>query len=70
MNIFKLPDLGEGLTEVEIVRWLVNDGEQVEAEQPSVMIETAKAIVEIPRPQAGKVLNATATPATSSSCRN
>ena len=55
MNIFKLPDLGEGLTEVEIVEWLVNVGDTVELDQPLVTVETAKAIVEIPSPQQGKI---------------
>jgi len=55
MNIFKLPDLGEGLTEVEIVEWLVNVGDFVELDQPLVTVETAKAIVEIPSPQQGKI---------------
>ncbi|MGD8560813.1 MAG: dihydrolipoamide acetyltransferase family protein, partial [Gammaproteobacteria bacterium] len=55
MNIFKLPDLGEGLTEVEIVEWLVEAGQEVEVDQPLVSVETAKAIVEIPSPQKGKI---------------
>ena len=55
MNIFKLPDLGEGLTEVEIVEWLVKAGDDVELDQPLVSVETAKAIVEIPSPQKGKI---------------
>ncbi|MGD8569201.1 MAG: dihydrolipoamide acetyltransferase family protein [Gammaproteobacteria bacterium] len=55
MNIFKLPDLGEGLTEVEIVEWLVAVGDDVEVDQPLVSVETAKAIVEIPSPQQGKI---------------
>jgi len=55
MNIFKLPDLGEGLTEVEIVDWMVSVGDHVELDQPLVTVETAKAIVEIPSPQQGKI---------------
>jgi len=55
MNIFKLPDLGEGLTEVEIVEWLVKVGDEVALDQPLVSVETAKAIVEIPSPQKGKI---------------
>jgi len=55
MNIFKLPDLGEGLTEVEIVEWLINVGDEVELDQPIASVETAKAIVEIPSPQKGKI---------------
>jgi len=55
MNIFKLPDLGEGLIDVEIVEWLVKEGDEVEVDQPVVSVETAKAIVEIPSPQKGKI---------------
>ncbi len=55
MDIFKLPDLGEGLTEVEIVEWLVKVGDDVELDQPIASVETAKAIVEIPSPQKGKI---------------
>jgi len=54
---FRLPDIGEGLTEAEIVRWLVAEGEQVEADQPIVEVETDKAVVEIPSPYAGVVLS-------------
>jgi len=53
---FRLPDIGEGLTEAEIVRWLVQVGERVEADQPVVEVETDKAVVEIPSPYAGVVL--------------
>ena len=53
---FKLPDIGEGLTEAEIVRWLIPEGERVEADQPVVEVETDKAVVEIPSPYAGVVL--------------
>jgi pyruvate dehydrogenase E2 component (dihydrolipoamide acetyltransferase) len=55
MKIFALPDLGEGLPEAEIVRWHVGVGDHVVADQPLVAVETAKAIVEIPSPQAGTV---------------
>ncbi len=55
-NEFRLPDIGEGLTEAEIVRWLVPEGERVEADQPVVEVETDKAVVEIPSPYAGIVL--------------
>ena len=54
---FRLPDIGEGLTEAEIVRWLVAVGENVEADQPIVEVETDKAVVEIPSPFAGVVLS-------------
>jgi 2-oxoisovalerate dehydrogenase E2 component (dihydrolipoyl transacylase) len=53
---FKLPDLGEGLTEGEVVRWLVKEGEAVALNQPIVEVETAKAVVEIPAPYAGTVV--------------
>lgn len=52
---FKLPDLGEGLTEAEIVRWLVQVGDVVAVDQPVVEVETAKAMVDIPCPYAGVV---------------
>lgn len=52
---FKLPDLGEGLTEAEIVQWLVKPGDTVELNQPICEVETEKAIVEIPSPFAGVV---------------
>jgi pyruvate dehydrogenase E2 component (dihydrolipoamide acetyltransferase) len=52
---FKLPDLGEGLTEGEILKWLVSVGETVTLNQPIVEVETAKAAVEIPAKWAGKV---------------
>lgn len=54
---FRLPDIGEGLTEAEIVRWLVAEGDTVEADQPIVEVETDKAVVEIPSPYAGVVLS-------------
>jgi pyruvate dehydrogenase E2 component (dihydrolipoamide acetyltransferase) len=53
---FRLPDIGEGLTEAEIVRWLVSEGEYVEQDQAIVELETDKAVVEIPSPYAGVVL--------------
>jgi pyruvate/2-oxoglutarate dehydrogenase complex dihydrolipoamide acyltransferase (E2) component len=52
---FKLPDLGEGLTEGEIARWLVSEGEEVAEDQPLVEIQTDKTTVEVPSPAAGKV---------------
>lgn len=54
---FRLPDIGEGLTEAEIVQWLVAEGEHVDADQPIVEVETDKAVVEIPSPFAGVVLS-------------
>jgi 2-oxoisovalerate dehydrogenase E2 component (dihydrolipoyl transacylase) len=52
---FRLPDLGEGLTEAEIVRWLVAVGDVVAIDQPVVEVETAKAMVEVPCPYGGVV---------------
>ncbi|MEV3907799.1 dihydrolipoamide acetyltransferase family protein [Streptomyces canus] len=52
---FRLPDLGEGLTEAEIVRWLVEVGDVVAVDQPVVEVETAKAMVDVPCPYAGVV---------------
>jgi len=52
---FKLPDLGEGLTEGEILKWFVAPGDEVKLNQPIVEVETAKAAVEIPSPYAGVV---------------
>jgi pyruvate dehydrogenase E2 component (dihydrolipoamide acetyltransferase) len=54
---FKLPDVGEGLTEADIVRWLVHPGDKVDINQIIVEIETAKAVVELPSPYAGVVEN-------------
>ena len=51
----KLPDLGEGLTEGEVVRWLVAEGDEVAEDDPLVEIQTDKATVEIPSPAAGPV---------------
>ncbi|HEY3488069.1 MAG TPA: biotin/lipoyl-containing protein, partial [Gammaproteobacteria bacterium] len=55
MNVFNLPDLGEGLPDAEIVRWFVKVGDVVEAEQPLAEMETAKAVVEVPSPQSGRI---------------
>lgn len=52
---FRLPDVGEGLTEAEIVRWRVAPGQQVEVNDILVEIETAKSLVELPSPYAGTV---------------
>jgi 2-oxoisovalerate dehydrogenase E2 component (dihydrolipoyl transacylase) len=56
MKIFKLPDLGEGLQEAEIVQWHVRTGDEVTIDQPVVSVETAKAIVDIPSPYAGRIV--------------
>ncbi|MGD0624361.1 MAG: dihydrolipoamide acetyltransferase family protein [Thermodesulfobacteriota bacterium] len=53
---FKLPDLGEGLTEGEIVKWLVKVGDHIEEGQVFVQVETDKAVIEIPSPRKGVVL--------------
>lgn len=54
---FRLPDIGEGLTEAEIVRWLVQVGDEVQEDQPIVEVETDKAVVEIPSPYAGVIVS-------------
>jgi pyruvate dehydrogenase E2 component (dihydrolipoamide acetyltransferase) len=55
MSIFKLPDLGEGLAEAEIIEWHVKPGDRVVVDQPMVSVETAKAVVEVPVPYSGTV---------------
>ncbi|WP_427888015.1 dihydrolipoamide acetyltransferase family protein [Kribbella sp. GL6] len=55
MNTFLLPDLGEGLTEAELVRWLVKVGDVVAVDTPIAEVETAKSIVELPSPYAGVI---------------
>jgi len=55
LKTFALPDAGEGLTEAEIVRWLVATGDEVHINQPVVEIETSKSIVELPCPYDGVV---------------
>lgn len=55
MKIFNLPDLGEGLAEAEIVRWHVKPGDHINADDPMLAVETAKAIVEVPAPFAGVI---------------
>ncbi|MBM7517107.1 dihydrolipoamide acetyltransferase family protein [Nocardioides nitrophenolicus] len=52
---FKLPDVGEGLTEADILAWHVGVGDVVEVNQPLVEIETAKSVVELPSPAAGTI---------------
>ena len=52
---FKLPDLGEGLTEGEVARWLVSEGQEVAEDDPLVEIQTDKTTVEIPSPAAGMI---------------
>jgi pyruvate dehydrogenase E2 component (dihydrolipoamide acetyltransferase) len=53
---FRFPDVGEGITEGEIVRWLVREGDEIKADQALAEIETDKAVVEMPSPYAGTVL--------------
>ena len=55
MADFKLPDLGEGVTEAEIDRWLVNEGDTIAEDDPLVEVITDKATAEIPSPYAGVV---------------
>ena len=53
---FKFPDVGEGITEGEIVKWLVKEGDFVKADQNIVQVETDKAVVDLPSPVSGKIL--------------
>lgn len=55
MNIFNLPDLGEGLPDAEIHEWFVKEGDTVKTDQPLVSMETAKAVVDVPCPQGGTI---------------
>lgn len=54
-KVFLLPDLGEGLTEAELVNWLVAVGDEIQVDQPIAEVETAKSMVEVPSPFAGTV---------------
>ena len=53
---FCLPDIGEGVTEAEIIRWLVKEGEEIEENQPVLEVQTDKAVVELPAPASGKMM--------------
>jgi pyruvate dehydrogenase E2 component (dihydrolipoamide acetyltransferase) len=53
MTVFKLPDLGEGLSEAEVLRWHVQVGDRIEVDAPMLAVETAKAVVEVPSPVSG-----------------
>ena len=64
---FKLPDLGEGLTEGEVARWLVAEGDEIAEDQPLVEIQTDKTTVEIPSPAAGTGDAASSSPRATSS---
>jgi pyruvate dehydrogenase E2 component (dihydrolipoamide acetyltransferase) len=55
MTTFRLPDLGEGLEEAEIVAWHVAVGDHVVADQPLLSVETDKAVVEVPAPRSGRI---------------
>ncbi len=55
MKVFALPDLGEGLADAELVRWMVAVGDTVVVDQPIAEVETAKSVVEVPSPFAGVV---------------
>jgi 2-oxoisovalerate dehydrogenase E2 component (dihydrolipoyl transacylase) len=55
MSTFRLPDLGEGLAEAEIIEWHVKVGDHVRVDQPMLSVETAKAVVEVPAPFSGIV---------------
>jgi pyruvate dehydrogenase E2 component (dihydrolipoamide acetyltransferase) len=61
---FMLPDLGEGLTEAEVIEWAVTPGDEVHVDQIVVTVETAKATVDLPCPYAGPVLTLHAEPGT------
>jgi 2-oxoisovalerate dehydrogenase E2 component (dihydrolipoyl transacylase) len=61
-QVFKLPDLGEGLTEAEVVEWHVAEGDEVTVDQEVVTVETAKAAVDVPCPYAGRVASLHAQP--------
>jgi pyruvate dehydrogenase E2 component (dihydrolipoamide acetyltransferase) len=55
LQVFMLPDLGEGLVEAELVTWLVAEGDTVHVDQPIAEVETAKSVVEVPSPFEGTV---------------
>ena len=55
MTVFKLPDLGEGLPDAEIVKWLVKEGDTITEGDAMVEMSTAKAVVEVPAPHTGKI---------------
>jgi 2-oxoisovalerate dehydrogenase E2 component (dihydrolipoyl transacylase) len=58
VHVVKVPDIGEGIAEVELVEWRVRPGDRVEADQPLADVMTDKATVEVPSPVAGKVIAA------------
>ena len=56
MTAFVLPDLGEGLQDAELIAWHVAEGDHVVQDEPLVSVETDKAVVEVPSPQSGRIL--------------
>ena len=56
IETFELPDVGEGVAEGELVRWLVETGDEIEEDQPLAEVETDKALVDLPSPYAGTVV--------------
>ena len=62
ISVFRLPDLGEGLADADVVEWYVAEGDAVELDQPVVALESAKAVVDIPSPVAGRVHRRCASP--------
>src|SRR2546429_4853164 len=67
---FRLPDLGEGLTEAQLVSWRVEEGAHVEVNEPLCDVETAKAVVVIPSPFAGTIQKLHAPPRESVAVRS
>ncbi len=59
---FRLPDLGEGIAEGELIKWLVKEGDKVEEHQPIVELETDKAVVQVPSPKTGTILKINGSP--------
>ncbi len=55
-QVFRLPDVGEGIAQADIVEYLVKVGDKVKADQPVVRVETDKAVVELPAPYTGTVV--------------
>jgi pyruvate dehydrogenase E2 component (dihydrolipoamide acetyltransferase) len=55
MTVFKLPDLGEGLSEAEVLHWHVQAGDRIAVDAPLLAVETAKAVVEVPSPWSGTI---------------